>query len=122
MTINSNKTEKTVLFKGLRKWFKDTWKTYGIFPYIMTVVVGIVLILSINEENQKQMDRDKKVAFVKANHPTLIYEENLFFDEQIITDYKLVKMDNEYKVDILKDGKHFDYILLYKVKAIEVID
>jgi len=122
MTINSNKKEKTIWFKGIRNWFKDTWEEYGFLPYVFVLIIATVLALSINEEQQKQTSRDKKVQIVKSSHPTLIYEGNIFYDEQIITDYKLVKMNDTYKVDILKDGKHFDYILLSKVKAIEVID
>lgn len=121
MTINSNKKNQTEWFVGIRSSVSEFHRNYGVFPYVFTVVISLMILIGWYEETEKSAMEIKKLELIKNSKPTLIYGGNIFYDAHLIKEYKLVRMNETYKVDVLKEGVHVEYLKLSSVKVIEEI-
>jgi len=122
VTVQSNKSKKKNENRCLKK-IKSFYNEYGIGPIILALMVLAVLFSAvIDEQNKLELER-YKVATIKKSKPHLLLPSRLFInEEEIITNYTLVKMDDEYKIDVLDDkNNHVKFIPIFKVKVVEKI-
>ena len=122
MTVQSNKSKKKIENKCLKK-IKSFYNEYGAGPILLVLLVSAVLFGAvIDEQNKLELER-YKVATIKKSKPHLLLPSSPFTnEEEIITNYNLVKMDDKYKIDVLDDkNNHIKFIPLLKVKVVEKI-
>jgi len=122
MTVQSNKSKKKTENQGVKK-IKSFYNEYGAGPILLVLLVFAVLFGAVMDEQNKLELEKYKVSVIKKSKPRLLLPKRAFInDEEVITNYTLVKMDDEYKIDVLDSkNNHVKFVPLFEVKVVEKI-
>ena len=124
MTISSNTDNKKYPKKDNKVilWFKSMYKENGPMFLIFPFLIVFAIVGGFVEDTLKSDEQLAKVEMIKSNKPMLVCNFSLNCGDDRYTNYNLMKIDKEYKIDVLDNNNtHVRYVMLYRVDIVELI-
>ena len=112
MTVKSNKFKSNKIISCI----KDKWDKGGIellfIPFIIVFTIGGLFL--------EHRILQSKVKLIKTTKPKLVCTTYIRCGEESYSEYKLVKIDGDYMIEIKKDNKS-SYLKLDNYDPVEII-